>query len=170
MGIFDLFKRKEKDNRENHSFDSEDRELSLKLRRQRAELKTLELQRESELQRLEYERKKFQLMDELDELKGVYEEVSEEEPSNNSDNMLMTLLASILAKKEVSPPLIQPPTTSEINLSDEQIKSYIASIPKVALKIGKSWNDEQLTNFILSNMPNLNKDSINRIITILRNS
>jgi len=168
MGIFDIFKKKQKDNRVNYDFEQEDRELSLKIRRQKAELKQLEMQRQTELDRLEYEKRKIQIEQELEELRGVsFDE--EEETGDSVDNTLITLLAGIFAKNNssVSPPPIQQKPAS-VTLTNEQITEYLDSIPKPALKIAKNWNDEQLSKFLETQMPNLETETINRAISLFR--
>ena len=173
MGLFNLFKQKAKDNRANYDFDIEDREISLELRKKKAEIKKLQLERQAELDRLEYERKLYELKADLEDLRGTFEEDETDNGNNNPDLMLMGLLAKILNKNSPQSSVEQPPQTQQasnlIKLSDEQINGYLDSLPKHALKIGKSWSDEQIKTFIKANIPNIDEESINRTITLLRN-
>lgn len=171
MAFFDFLKPKSDSSpKGGHVIDQEDREISLKLRQQRAELKTLELQRQSELQRLEYERKKMQLEDEIAEMNGAYDE--EETNSSPMDAMLMQILTRSMGGQTSTGASNHPQSISstpvEVNLTDEQINDFIKQVPKNYLKVAKGMDHLQLTGIIKGYIPNISNDSLNKVITIVK--
>jgi hypothetical protein len=171
MGFWNIFKRKEKDNRTNHDFNEEDRNLSLEIRKQKAELKRLELERESELRKLEFEKRKIQLQEEIDELKGEDFEDYEEEGSS-SDAMLMMLLSKVLgnspqttAETHTSP--LNNSQVSAVDFSEEQIKEIWEKLPNSYKKYAKGLTEESLRNLIKTQIPTASNKSIDIAIKVV---
>lgn len=167
MGLFDFLKKKDK--RHNYEYDDNDRELSAAVRRSNAEIKAMQqkirlMEEEMRLKKVQFEYKEM-----LEQMRG-YEEEGEEEATTgvNAEAMLLNLLMS--AKQSNQPQQASVQQTTQITMSDEQIKGYIESIPKAYRRIGRNMTDEQLITFIDSNMPNLTLDTKQRAINILRNT
>lgn len=171
-----LFRRKELPPNVNHTFSNEDRELSLTLRRMKAEIKQLELEREKIKAQIEKEK----YLAELEDLKAqLYEDIPTEPEHHglNPDTLLTTFLLNLLNKGTI---VGNPPSTSTtpnsltynspapLELTPEQIKEIISKVPKQYLKIAKTLTDEQLKRLILGQIPNLSEPSLTFAISLIR--
>lgn len=162
MGFLSIFKRKDK--RNNHSFDETDRHLSLEMRRLNAEKKRV-------LQEIEIANAQYELERTRMRLEEMYEDDEEETTQtdlSSPDALLTTLLSQILLKGQqnnqnssVNTSPLQNP--SVVELSQEQIKNIVDSIPKSTLKQIKKMNEEQRISLAKNYMPNLNDQQIKQI-------
>jgi len=164
MGFFDIFKKR----KINYNFDEKDREISSEIRRKNAEIKQKEQELKLKTIQLEQEIKQRELELKLAELESQFEEDSPDVEENNPDSMLMAMMAGIMQNKQQSPISENKPVVQELNLSEEQIKEMVDKIPKMYRKIANTWNDEQLTNFIKGQIPNISNNSISIAIQYIR--
>lgn len=181
MGIFDFLQHREQpDARANHAFDTEDRDLSLKIRKQRAELKERQLELENanmelkaELERMRIETQIETTKQQLAELKGYDDEEIVDDEGSSLDKMLMLLLTQIMSKNNtpVSAPnipsqsLVTPPTQPEI--TTEQIQDFWGKIPKPQQKQLKKLKDTELSDVIQRYVPTLSdkdKDKVKAFV------
>jgi len=175
MGFFGLFKKK--DNRANHDFNKDDRELSLQLRQQQIEFKKQKQELDLELQRLKAEREKILLESQIDEMKEKlgYFDNEEQEPENMTDSLIQAAILKFIGN---TPQSVQPlnvavseshsKTINKQHLTDEQINSYIEALPRHYFKIARKMSDEQLKVLISNQMPLLDEDSINRSVLLVK--
>jgi hypothetical protein len=181
MGIFNFWKKSSS----GHEIDSTDRDNSLAVRRQNAEIKQLENRLKMEEMRLESEARKLELQariaeaqSSLDELQGEDEEVSDTPDFNT---ILMTLALKFLQGKSdtstfsapVGFPQTSPTATaSDVSpsLSDEQIDNMYKTLPDNVKKIAKTMSDEQIKNYLSKNGQNFDEETINKIIKKVKNS
>ena len=173
MGLFDVFK--QKDNRANHDFDSDDRNLSLKLRQQKADMKqkqleletaNMELKAELERTKLEIDLEKTKLQ--LDELRGVDEQDISEDTS--IDKMFMLLITQMLAKNNTPVSLsasevVTPPQT----ITETEIQVFWDKIPKPQQKQLKKLNEAELTKVVQQYLPQLNDKDKDKVKEFVRN-
>lgn len=181
MSLFDWF-RKEKEPKatKKYVFSDEDREYSHEINQKKKEIKMLMLEREAELHRLKIEKQKLELQQELEELKGVYDDV--EEASEDNDIMKMiTALAPLLLKNQnqTVAPVVSPPNNSEtsspqpvqaqqLDLSDEQLNQIWKNTPFAAKMMAKKMDDKTLEMYIKQQMPNVSTDTIARALKIIK--
>jgi hypothetical protein len=156
MGLFDIFKRKDK--RNNHSFSDDDRKYSADLRKLNAERKKI-------LQEIELEKAKFELDQLRDEL---YNDDEEEQAtiSQSPEQMIMQMFIMNMMKNQQQAQT--PVQTINKDLTDDEIKNLVSLVPDKHLKKHKNYNDEQINAFVKSQMPNLNDNNIKQIINHIR--
>lgn len=178
MGILDWFKHKEEDTTERkkpYSFTDEDRQLSYEKRK-------LKQQLDLELLRLQAARDKLQLQadieiatQELEELRGDDEE--QVAPSGNMEEMLMAaIISKFISNKDNNPITIPTSTSMDNNISNsgtvsftnEQIKAIWDKLPNNQKKMAKAMSKEQLRTLIIGQIPNIDADSIDRAITLVK--
>lgn len=148
------------ENRNNHQFSEEERELSLERRRLNAELKRLE-------QKKRIEETKFELEQLKNELYG--EEDTEIDNDNGLETQLLSLLAPLLMKKQTEQPTEQQqPVNMKIDLTTEQIKEVLNSIPKAVLKKIKKLDDETIKKLALSQNPYLSEKTLNEAVILVK--
>ena len=177
MGFFDWFKTKQIDKRNNHKFDELDREISQEYRQKKAELQQLKLERENELHKLRIEREKLMLIDEINELKGMYEEEEEEQPNKTEDVILTAILGAIANKKNNQTETNPTETPSSMNsmqsvggvsLSNDELQHLWENVPNNYKRIARKMDNASLAAYLKTQLPNANTDSINRAIMIIK--
>lgn len=182
MGIFNLFRKNES---EKHELDNTDRETSLRVRRNNAEIKELEMRLRMEEMRLESEARKIELEARIATAKRNLEELQdedEEEAAPDNINSLILLLASKFLGGGLVPQTSQsnavPPTPlsaytpsgTKPSLSDDQIESMYSTLPENVKKIAKNFTDDQIKEYLNKNGQSFDDDTIQRIIKKVKNS
>lgn len=173
-------------------FSDEEREEAQKVRsfkqkiaEQKAEmeLKAQEIRLEKDMIKQELEIEKAKI--ELEQLRETDEpDVSDVVDGDgiNMDKMLMMMLMNVMQKNQTpaANTNISTPQTSDkshidtaqnaagVSLTDEQIDGYIKKIPKIAMRKIKKLDDDALKVQILNINPNLDANTIKRIIVKLR--
>jgi hypothetical protein len=160
-------RKEERDPRHNHDFSEQDREFSINVRKLKMEEKKLEYER----RKLEHDVAMAELQEKLEDIRSAYEPETEE-GSDGADAMMMGLLSSILMKGNapvaVSASSTTPTPNTKERLTDEQLREILDTVPKGYRKLAKGMSDETLTGLIRSKLPNLDDDSINRGIQLIR--
>jgi len=176
MGIIDIFRAKRLDNRNNHTFDEDDRENSLVKRQERSLYQREKAKLDLEELRLTHQITMMERRAELQELKEMISGSSKNGMSNIEDTALMMLMQKFSNPTPASNPTnIEKPQVeilkedAGVTFSDEQIQQIWSDVPSFAKKIAKRMTDEQLGNEIANRIPSINDESIQRAIQYIRN-
>jgi len=186
MGLFNIFKKK--DNRNNYTFGDTDRELSAEIRKQKAEYNKARQELDLKLLTLENKKKQIELEADIAEasqrLKEIsgYDDEEEEEPETNND--FTSIISAIPMLMQTFNNQNQTPNSNTVSvvttppqpikqelgvsLSDEELQNMYKQIPKTAKAIAKTMSDETLKNYLKGQIPNLDEDTINRAIALVR--
>lgn len=170
MGLLSwIFKRKYPNH--NHDFGDEDRQLSMDLRLQKAELKRLKSQLEIEREKLRVEEAKAELEDLRDTLYPPEEE-EEEGSVNTPETMILSLLMNAFKTNNVRTTTTTPTgtTPSTLSLTDEQIKGYMEALPKDIREEMRKLSDQELKAIVKERVGNLTEDTLNRIVVLAKQS
>jgi len=166
---------KRRDPRQNHDFSDEERTRAVEVSRERARLKRLQDQKAHELKMLEMERDRIALEDEIADLTDDDED-EDFDTEDSADALLVKLLQPILQRgtHPVSPAAGSPATPSpgaaaQIHLMDDQLREIWNNQPVHIRSAAKVSSDERIEEVILSRYPNIDEDTLNRAIQIVRN-
>lgn len=176
------FWKKKATEKQRYTFTDEDRETSSEIRNAKKELELLKIQRENELHKLRMEKAKLELQEEINELKGLYDDV--EEYSDNEDggvSELIKILVPLFVKNQtpasvvVSPPQVNNSdasiTSSEPqkrSIPDEQLQDIWKNTPAIAKKFAKNASDDSLKVLLIKQLPDVDDDTIARALKIIR--
>lgn len=156
--------------RSGYAFDDEDQIAA-------TEAKRLKAERNRIMQEMALERQKFELEKLRWEQKQLYEEMADEEDDDDDDGddaspeaMLMSLLMAKFNQPQQAPtpqgvPIQQ---VAKVHYTDEEISQILDQIPKPYLKIAKNMDDSTIQKHILAKVPNVDEDSVQRAIAMLR--
>jgi len=145
-------------------------------RKQSAEVRRLRAKaREWEEKTAVLEAKKhyYEIKEELEDYEEDDDGEDEQTP-DSPDNLFNKFLSTMLIGQSHAPPSStqQPsqalPEKVGESLTDDQIKTYLSSIPKNTLKVLQSYDDASLKVLIPRYMPNVSDEEMNKIITIAR--
>ena len=103
------------------------------------------------------------------ELADIEAELGEEEDSS-PESMLMGLIQKAMPQTQTAPipkTSINAPSGA-VSFTDEQIKQIWSSVPSFYRGVAKTLSDEQVKEFIKQKQPNIDVDSLNRAILIIR--
>jgi hypothetical protein len=177
MGLIDIFKAKRLDNRNNHSFDEDDRENSLAKRQERSLYQREKAKLDLEELRLTHQITMMERKAELQELKEMLNSSGNSNESGNIEDAALMMLMNKFANPtptvtqhtESPPKEIISNETVGVTFTDEQIQQIWNDVPSFAKKIAKRMTDEQLGQEIANRIPSINDESIQRAITYIRN-
>jgi hypothetical protein len=175
MGLFTWFRKKNviEEKEEKYSFDNQDRELSLELRKTNSELRKTKKEIEIAEARLRLQ----ELKDALSDYEG--DEEDEEMPTSFESALapyvpqLIPAVVKFLNGKGSIPQnagVIQSsePSSQVISLSQEQIDDMYKELPKNVKRIAKSLTDEQIKSYITQRIGVVSDDTIRLIIARVR--
>jgi vacuolar-type H+-ATPase catalytic subunit A/Vma1 len=167
-----------RDKRKVYPFDEQDRNVSVEIRKQRAEISKKKAELELEVAKLETEKKKQELELEIAETKAALDDFYEDDTDTETDDPTNALMQMFLSKfmlnNQVTPnntgtvDTLSVPVSSQVHLEDNQIKAIVKKVPKQYLKLAKEFNDTQLSNYIKGQIPNVDDDTILRTTRVLR--
>ena len=171
--VFGWFKKR----KVRHTFDDEDREISLKIRQEKTELRRIQQETKVMQEKLKLERAKAELEDLKDELYGLDDEP--ETHSTNPDSLITTLLINAMLKDKANTTSISNPydkisynnnipQQNQTELTDEEIDKLIDIVPKNVLKQSARADDALITRIITSKLPNLSPQSNDRMLKRIR--
>lgn len=152
-----------KPKRKKYTFDEDDREISLELRRARAELREKEFEVQKRMLDLDMRRIEREL-----------QELESDTPAMTPEVMLMSILAPTLSGRGlISGPLPQtstgtPNAATGKNLSDDEIRALIAQFDKKQQKFAAKMPEEVLMQHALRMFPGYDADTYERAIRILK--
>lgn len=171
MSIKSLFTKKKKSS---YEFTDEDRELSNEIRKQRAEIRKEKAKYELEKERLRNQIEIEELKSQLEELKGI----GDEEEQSIEQTLLNSILTPLIQKqfnpmdslKMASSSSYSAPANreEEVHFSDDEIKGMIHQFDRATLKYARKMDDEQLRTVIIDRVPNIDADSVNRAILLIK--
>lgn len=130
---------KRRDNRANHEFTDEDRQLSAERRRLKLERDTLENEKAKLLMELEKTKVELQIEElqaRIDDIRGEPEPEPQQQQSGlNPEMMMMSILLPSLMKGQSLPPVqntnqVQQSTSQRPDMSDDEIRGLLSSVPK----------------------------------------
>ena len=160
----------------NHEFTDLDREKAVSAKRARNETLELEEKLKREELLLEYQLRAEEIRAKIEECKLRREELNstEEETHGSFEDALMLKLLDKLNPSQNPSIGAMPPTSIstkapiEVNFTDEQLKAYIDSVPKIARTIARKAPVAELEEQIKQHQPNISKDSLNRAVAMLK--
>lgn len=158
----------------NHEFTDLDREKAVSAKRARNETLELEEKLKREELLLEYQLRTEEIHAKIEECKLRRAELlqnNEEEQSSSSfeDTLMLKLLDKLNPSVGAMPPTsISTQTPTEVNFTDEQLKTYISSVPKIARTLARKASVQELEEQIKQHQPNISKDSLSRAVTMLK--
>lgn len=172
MGIFDIFKRKDK--RNNHTFDETDREFALETRRLNQESKRIQAEMNLLRQQMALEEQKQK----LEELKSnMFEEDDDEEPepTDNFEKILLALLSSSqginknpITQRETQPDNTSKETSKGVSLSDEKLEEIWSKVPLKTKAMTKFMSEDKIRIYLKNNFNDIDNDTIERAIKIIK--
>lgn len=177
MGLFGWLKSERQEKA--HAFDKEDRELSLQVRRQKAELAQQRAQLDLELMRLRAEREKADLEAQIADARARLDDMySDDEPEvDNGGSAADAMLMMLMSKMFQSPPAAAPPASqptppsappSGDSISDEELQEMWEQVPSGYKKLARKMSDEQVAGYIRKQLPNIDTDSMTRALRVVR--
>lgn len=180
MGLFNFWKKENSVER-----DYSEAATKAKVTRLSNDIQNITLKaKERQLRRLKQKLEEREMEAEIAELEAeLYgeEEESEESPMalmQSPEALLMSIISQAALKRQ-SPAAettsnafnSNPLSTSSaagVKITDEEIRQFKSKLPKAALKYLKKSTDEELEAQIKSRLPNIDDDTIDRAIIILR--
>jgi len=148
-------------------FNDDEREQSANIRALKREQQRLREQLELEKQKFELEKLQLEIAQQRAEL---YED-DDEETDNNEMSMLMPLIMGLLNKNA---PVAQEPQgipasqVAKTQYTDEEIRDIITKLPRKYIKIARSMPEGTVRKLIVSHMPSVSDDTIERALIILK--
>jgi len=147
-----------------YRFTDEEREISADIRRQKAEISRMKLERENLVHKMEMDKKMLELKTEIAELKGIDED--DEQPQDDFGSLIQML--NMMGGNQQQPQQFQQQQPQKISLTDEQLKKIWEDLPAAAKSFSKKSSDETIKTMIVSNMPHIDEDSIHRALALVR--
>jgi len=185
MGIFSLFKSRDsapkvllEDSAIFHANMAKQKKRELLEQRQELQMKTEELRALKEQVKLDLEIQKLQ--QELEDLRAEDEPLDEVKTQMNpEDAMMMTLMQKVLNNNPQPVQNTQPPPTSNDisteqkaaaghSISDEQIKNYLARVPRRNMATLKKLTNDELKTQVLNVIPQADEVTINKVMAQIR--
>lgn len=159
-------------------FDAE-REYKNSINRQNAELRRERARIDLENYKLEQDIKREQLQLELEQIRAkraeLFEEDIEEETAQSPDDIFNKMLSMVaLNYMQKMQPQQQNSTFSqsppqEIAVTIEKAREKFSTLPPMVQKQAKQMTDDDLRRWCISEIPNIDAQSVNNIITVVRN-
>ena len=184
--MFNIFKKKFKGN---HRLTQEDREKGARIRKEaserKQEIKRIEYETDKRMQELKLKRQELEVakleaeiseydLDDQAPMQQITEAVAQDD---SSDKMLMNILTPIImnSMQKTNAPVVNNSmstphnsTAALVAFSDEQLKQYWKDVPKYVKAMAKTMSDEQIKNLIKGKLSNIDDDSLNRAVAIIR--
>ncbi len=174
----DFFKRR--DPRLNHDFDEKDRALAAERKKLNTELSNMKQRHAMEEERERHELEMMRIRAEIEDLAEELAPEEEDTPAgsmNPEDVMVMKLLDKFLSSPAgVSTPAGTPPATPPasspggVSIPDERLTQYWAAAPANIKALAPRCSDEQIKEFVRSQIPGIDTDSQERALSIIRSN
>ncbi len=177
MGIFDFIRGgKPRDPRQNHDLSDEERLFGGQKRGIQLEIAKLKSDLEKEKLKLEAERDRIRIQAEIEEAKQDLADLQgsdeEEEQGGGMENALMSMLAAKFLggqqQQAVNIPQAAPQSSPALNITDGQLEAYWGGLDKRTKRYVKALDDQGIKEELLSRMPDLPDEVIQRAIRIIR--
>ena len=166
------------------TFDPAKEEKAL-IRKEQAELTRQRIKLDLEAHRLELEVKKQEMQMELERLKFEREIMQQEriqkwqdltggdddeEEGDTLDSALIKILGRAFTPQQASAPVTTPaPAPAQVvSLTHQQIKAQLDSLPPQYKEMAKKMSDEDIRRFAIEQLPNIDADSTNRVVEVVR--
>lgn len=166
MGFLDIFRQKKE---RSPSVESEE---MLQLREQKRLLMQQQQANALELMVKQQELKLREIQVKIDEIDDQYEDEDEFSPENMFMNIVQKAIPQFQAPTGVNPSkeqsVISTPNAGGLSLTDEQLKQYWDTVPAHYKLIAKGMSDEQIKEFIKQKQPNLDANTLERAILVIR--
>jgi len=106
----------------------------------------------------------------IDKRMMMIEKVLDAKASASTESEVLKILGALITNK--TPPADSPqqpnhPQTSELVLTEEQIRGMLSANPKIK-RVGKALDDETLRTQIINYVPNISKESLEKTIVVIR--
>ena len=161
------------------------REEKALIRKEQAELTRQRIKLDLEAHRLELEVKKQEMQMELERLKFEREIMQQEriqkwqdltggdddeEEGDTLDSALIKILGRAFTPQQASAPVTTPaPAPAQVvSLTHQQIKAQLDSLPPQYKEMAKKMSDEDIRRFAIEQLPNIDADSTNRVVEVVR--
>lgn len=167
MGIFSWLRQPK-----GHKLTDEDRERAGDLTATRWELKKKQMEREDELHALRAEKEKAMLEAQIRKYSGGEDD---DKPAGDDMTSLMPFLMMMMQQHQAQPlsagsvgGSALPPAEPVLKLSDEEIDSMLAQVPKMYLKMAKGMPNDAIRKLIEQKIGKIDDDTFNRAINKIR--
>ena len=174
MGIFNFFRKRAIEKRKDEMrLEFEERRLEAKLEHEQKiremQLETIERKELLHKRKLDLEIKELEL-----DIQELEDEEEEEEPEKTSDVDTILGMAKMFmpnpAPQNLTP--IQSPPTQTMQkgagLTDQDFQNIWDSLEPVHRKLAKTLSDEQLKSFAKTKMPQLDEQTLNKMVDFVR--
>jgi len=143
--------------------------VKLDLEAHRLELEVKKQEMEMELERLKFEREIMQQerMQKWQELVGGDDD---EEEGDTLDSALIKILGRAFTPQQASAPVTTPAPApvQVVSLTHQQIKAQLDSLPANYKEMAKQMSDEDLRRFAIEQIPNIDAESTQRVVEVVR--
>lgn len=177
MGLFSIFKKK----KESYGMPLTEEEYLRReeLKDMRKVLETTKRNLDLEIMIKKAELEKLELQCEIDDIRAEY---SQDDGEFSPEGMFTNLIKSIMSKSlqtneqnipgMYNEPQAQPPEEMilqpGISIPDEDLKQLWNKVPTHQRMFAKLMSDDKIRNYLISNYPQVNKETIERAIKIAR--
>jgi len=161
------------------------KEEKAQIRKEQAELTRQKIKLDLEAHRLELEVKKQELQMELERLKFEREMMQQErlqkwqdltggdedeEEGDTLDSALIKILGRAFTPQQASAPVTTPAPApvQVVSLTHQQIKAQLDSLPPQYKEMAKKMSDEDIRRFAIEQLPNIDADSTQRVVEVVR--
>jgi len=141
--------------------------LDLEAHRLELEVKKQELQ--MELERLKFEREMMQ-QERLQKWQDLTGGDEDEEEGDTLDSALIKILGRAFTPQQASAPVTTPAPApvQVVSLTHQQIKAQLDSLPPQYKEMAKKMSDEDIRRFAIEQLPNIDADSTQRVVEVVR--
>lgn len=185
MAFFDIFRKTAK----TEIVDEQDDEIESKKAYNRSTYRAMQERKHLELEniKLEAAKRREELEDELDEIRHEREvrrlerevrmqealerlQPEEEEIEGDSpETLLISLLSRVMNKApSQSPAQVVENPPKPVTFSPEKVKNIWDGLSDTEKAIAKRMTDEQIRDYLINQIPNIDKDSIEKAIAVVR--
>lgn len=166
--------------------DIESKRIRNEMQREKAAILRARMQNDLDRMKTENEIEKIENMARLERAKADLAELRErmtEDQGGSEDSMMDRMMMMLMTKAMTAAPTPSPvspappatsPTVPSTNkfktYTDEELDSYISQIPSPVLAAAKNLDEDRLSEQIISRAPDMDDDSIDRMIAKIRSA
>jgi len=182
MSLFDWFRRPKASPLTGYAISEDDRDKAMQIRQQTLELRKLAFEKkktEMELQKLSSQAELMEMQARVEELRASLEPYDDDDDDESKSDIeqFASIIGAVMAAKSAPAQQVteqvmvsSPNTAQYVTFSDEEIKQFINTIPRVQRKLGKSMSDDTLRKLIRSRVPSISPETEVRAVELFRQS
>ena len=143
--------------------------VKLDLEAHRLQLEVKKQEMEMELERLKFERELMQ-QERLQKWQELTGGDDDEEEGDTLDSALIKILGRAFTPQQASAPVTTPAPApvQVVSLTHQQIKAQLDSLPPQYKEMAKKMSDEDIRRFAIEQLPNIDADSTQRVVEVVR--